>query len=141
MYDYPVTLHVDEHPGVAVTCRDLPQLNSFGDTQAEALQEAVDGIETVLSIYVEHRLAIPAASAPQAGEQVVYLPAVTLAKIALWNAMVEQGLRKADLCRLLEAKPVAVDRMLDFLHSSKMEQLERALAMLGKRLVVSIAAA
>jgi len=141
MYDYPVILHTDENPGVAITCRDLPEVNSFGDTAEEALREAVDGIESALSLYVDHRLAIPQASAPDPGEEVVYLPAVTVAKIILWNAMMEHGMRKADLCRLLEAKPVAVDRLVDFLHTSKMEQIERALVALGKRLAVSVEAA
>lgn len=140
MYDYPVTLHTDENPGIAITCRDIPEVNSFGDTVEEALREAVDGIETALSMYVDHRLAIPQASAPEPGERVVHLPAVTVAKIILWNAMMERGMRKADLCRLLDAKPVAVDRLVDFLHTSKMEQVERALAALGKRLVISVEA-
>lgn len=141
MYDYPVTLHTDENPGVAITCRDIPQVNSFGDTEEEALREAIDGIETALSMYVDHRLAIPQASAPEPGERVVHLPSVTVAKIILWNTMMERGMRKADLCRLLDVKPVAVDRLVDFLHTSKMEQIERALAALGKRLSVSVEAA
>lgn len=141
MYDYAVTLHTDENPGVAITCRDLPEVNSYGDTIEEALREAIDGIESALSIYVDQRRPIPEASAPKPGERVVRLPAVTVAKIALWNAMMERGMRKADLCRLLDAKPVAVDRLVDFLHTSKMEQIERALAALGKRLSVSVEAA
>jgi len=33
------------------------------------------------------------------------------------------------------------DRLVDFLHTSKMEQIESALAALGKRLTVSVEAA
>ncbi|MDV7209921.1 type II toxin-antitoxin system HicB family antitoxin [Azotobacter beijerinckii] len=141
MYDYAVTLHTDDNPGVAITCRDLPEVNSYGDTIEEALREAIDGIESALSIYVDQRRPIPAASEPEPGEHVAHLPAVTVAKIALWNSMMERGMRKADLCRLLNAKPVVVDRLVDFLHTSKMEQVEMALAALGKRLSVSIEAA
>ncbi|MNZ72022.1 Antitoxin HicB [compost metagenome] len=142
MYDYAIRFEQDDSaPGVAVFCRDLPELNSYGDTIEEALREAVDGIESALSIYVDQRRQIPAASAPEDGERVVHLPAVTVAKIALWNTMMERGMRKADLCRLLDAKPVVVDRLVDFLHTSKIEQLELSLAALGKRLSVSVEAA
>ncbi|MCP1446412.1 antitoxin HicB [Pseudomonas sp. GGS8] len=141
MYDYAIRFEEDNEPGVAVFCRDLPQLNSYGDNRDHAISEALDAIETTLSIYVDERRAIPAASAPLAGEHVVHLPAVTVAKIALWNAMMERDMRKADLCRLLGVHQAQGDRLVDFLHTSKMEQLENALAALGKRLSVSVEAA
>ena len=141
MYDYAIRLETDDEPGVAVFCRDLPELNSYGDDVPHALREAVDAIETTLSLYVDQRRAIPAASPAQPGEHVVVLPAVTVAKIHLWNEMVARGMRKADLCRLLDLKPVTADRLVDFLHTSKIEQLEKALSALGKRLQVSLAAA
>jgi antitoxin HicB len=141
MYDYAIRFEEDNEPGVAVFCRDLPQLNSYGDNRDHAISEALDAIETTLSIYVDERRAIPAASAPLAGEHVVHLPAVAVAKIALWNAMMERDMRKADLCRLLGVHQAQGDRLVDFLHTSKMEQLENALAALGKRLSVSVEAA
>lgn len=138
MYDYSIHFETDNEPGVSVFCRDLPELNSYGDDAEHALREAVDAIETTLSLYVDQRRAIPQASAAQPGEHVVALPAVTVAKIHLWNEMVARGMRKADLCRLLDLKPVTVDRLVDFLHTSKIEQLEKALAALGKRLRVGL---
>lgn len=141
MYDYAIRFEQDTAPGLAVYCRDLPELNSYGDDREHAIREAVDAIETTLSIYVDQRRAIPQASAPQEGEHVVRLPAVTVAKIALWNAMMERDMRKADLCRLLGVAQVQGDRLVDFLHTSKMEQLESALSALGKRLSISVEAA
>ena len=141
MYDYAIRFERDDEPGLAVFCRDLPQFHSYGDDEQHALSEAVDGIETTLSIYVDERRAIPAASEPKAGELVVHLPAVTVAKIALWNAMMERDMRKADLCRLLGVHQAQGDRLVDFLHTSKMEQLESALSALGKRLAISVEAA
>lgn len=141
MYNYAIRFERDDTPGLAVFCRDLPQFNSYGDDEVHALKEAVDGIETTLSIYVDERKTIPVATAPEAGEHVVYLPAVTVAKIALWNTMIERGMRKADLCRALGVSQTQGDRLVDFLHTSKMEQVEAALAALGKRLSVSVEAA
>lgn len=137
MYDYAIRFESDGEQGIAVFCRDLPELNSYGDNEEHALAEAVDAIESTLSIYVDQRRAIPAASAPEPGEHVVHLSAVTVAKVALWNTMMERGMRKADLCRLLNAKPPVVDRLVDFLHTSKMEQLELALAALNTAIRVS----
>lgn len=133
MYDYPVQFEVDE-TGVAVFYRDLPELNSYGENEEHVLREAVDAIETTLSLYVDQRRAIPAATPAEPGEHVIALPAVTVAKIHLWNEMVSRGMRKADLCRLLDLKPVTADRLVDFLHTSKIEQIEEALAAFGKRL-------
>lgn len=141
MYDYAIRFERDIEAGLAVFCRDLPELSSYGDDEQHAMAEAVDAIETTLSIYVDQRRAIPEASAAKAGERVVHLPAVTVAKIVLWNTMVERGMRKADLCRLLSLHQAQGDRLVDFLHSTKMESLENALAALGKRLAVSVEAA
>jgi predicted RNase H-like HicB family nuclease len=134
MYDYAIGFERDNTPGLAVFCRDLPQLHSYGDDEQHALREAVDGIETTLSIYVDERRVIPTASEPKAGELVVHLPAVTVAKIVLWNAMMERDMRKADLCRLLGVHQAQGDRLVDFLHTSKMEQLEAALHALNVKL-------
>jgi antitoxin HicB len=141
MYNFAIRFETDDSPGLAVFCRDLPELGSYGDDVEHAMREAVDGIETALSIYVDERRSIPAATPPQDGEHIVYLPAVTVAKIVLWNAMMEREMRKADLCRLLGVTQTQGDRLVDFLHTSKMEQLENALAALGKRLTVSVQAA
>jgi predicted RNase H-like HicB family nuclease len=131
MYNYAIRFEKDTAPGLAVYCRDLPQFHSYGDDEQHAMEHAVDGIETTLSIYVDERKAIPAATPQEEGEHVVHLPAVTVAKIALWNAMMERDMRKADLCRLLGVSQTQGDRLVDFLHTSKMEQLEKALEALN----------
>ncbi|WP_317850602.1 type II toxin-antitoxin system HicB family antitoxin [Pseudomonas sp. GL-R-19] len=137
MYDYAIRFEEDDGPGVAVFCRDLPQLNSYGDDREHAISEALDAIESTLSLYVDERRAIPEATPPEDGEHVVALPAVTVAKIALWNEMMKQGMRKADLCRALGVHQAQGDRLVDFLHTSKMEQLEAALGALKTSIRVS----
>lgn len=140
MYEYPVIVTDDGDPdtGYWVVCPDIPEMNSLGDTPEEALREAEDGLISALSIYVDQRRAIPLPSQCKQGQHLVHLPALVVAKVALWNTMQEQGLRKADLARRLGVKPPQVDRLVDFLHSSKIEQVEAALAALGKRITVSV---
>lgn len=138
MFSFPVNVHTDENPGVALTCDAIPEFNAYGDDLEAALAEGVDAMESAFSLYVDDRRAIPPAPKPERGQVLLHLPTVTVAKVLLWNAMVERDLRKADLRRLLDVNPVQVDRLIDFLHTSKIEQLEAALSALELRLAVSL---
>lgn len=140
MFDYPVTLH-HEAGSVWISCDDVPELASAGDNAAEALLDAVDGLESALSLYVDQRRPIPLPRSAAPGQPVVCLPALTAAKAALWNTMYAQGIGKADMARRLGVNRPQVDRLVDLLHRSKLEQVEHALAILGQRLEVSVRAA
>lgn len=140
MFDYPVTVH-HEAGSVWVSCDDVPELASAGDTEEEALLDAIDGLETALSMYVERKVPIPLPSRAAPGQQVVCLPALTAAKAALWNAMQAQGVNKAEMARRLGVNRPQVDRLVDLLHRSKIEQVEHALAVLGQRIALTVIAA
>jgi antitoxin HicB len=140
MFSYAVKVHA-EAGSFWSSCRDIPEAHSAGDTVEELLANAVEGLELALTIYVDQTRPIPLPSAPVEGERVVHLPTLLAAKVSLWNAMREAGMRKADLARLLKSSQTKVDRLVDFEHSSKIEQVEVALAALGKRLAVSVEAA
>lgn len=140
MFDFPVTVH-HEAGSVWISCDDVPELNSAGDNEDEALLDAVDGLESALSLYMDQRRPIPLPSSAKPGQPVVRLPALAVAKVALWNAMQAQGVSKAALARRLGVNRPQVDRLVDLLHSSKIEQVEHALAILGQRLEVSVIAA
>lgn len=134
---YPVKITKTE-PGYWVQCRDLPEMNSVGDTLEEALREAVDGIASTLQGYMNDRRPIPEPTARRRGEVDVSLPALDVAKVGLYQAMLVKGMRKADLARLLGVHAPQVDRLLSLLHKSKLEQVEDALAKLGYRVNVSV---
>src|SRR5690606_24537022 len=136
MFDYPVTLH-HEAGSVWISCDDVPELNSAGDNVDEALLDAVDGLETALSLYVDQRRPVPLASPAKPGQPVVRLPALSAAKVALWNAMQAQGVTKVEMARRLGVNRPQVDRLVDLLHRSRIEQVEHALAILGLRLEVA----
>jgi antitoxin HicB len=137
---FPVTLeHVDGV--VMVTCADIPEFASVGDDEGEALLHAVDGIETALMGYMSDRRDIPTPHRPKKGQKVVKLPALVVAKLGLYQAMLAKGLRKADLARLLDLHMPQVDRLLDLRHSTKIDQVEFALDALGMRLELAVLAA
>jgi len=80
---------------------------------------------------------LPVAS--PAGEHPVVRPrAITCAKLALYAAMREQGVRKAELARRLDWHLPQVDRVLDLDHARRLEQVETALAAPGRELRVEV---
>lgn len=138
MLNYPVTLTRDTNDTYLVAFADFPDAHSVGDTEQEALREAVDGLRTAVEMYIEDRRAVPLPSALAEGAAYVTLPALETAKVLLWNELLQQKLRKADLARLLDVHQPQVDRLFDLRHSSKVDQVEQAAAVLGRRLNVEL---
>ena len=138
MLAYPVELTPDTNGTLLVTFPDFPEATTFGGDQRDALLRAADALETVLAARIDDREDIPLPSGP-AGRPRVALPALTAAKVLLYRAMREAGVRKADLARRLGWQGPQVDRLLDVGHASRLDQIEQALAALGKRLTVDIA--
>ncbi len=138
MLAYPLELAPDTNGTLLVTFPDFPEATSFGEDEADALLRAVDALETVLAARIDDREDIPLPS-PPASRPSVALPALTAAKVLLYRAMREAGVRKADLARRLGWQGPQVDRLLDLGHASRLDQIEQALAALGKRLTVDVA--
>jgi antitoxin HicB len=141
MFEYALEVH--KEPGsVWLSCVEIPEMHAAGETLDEALDSALDSIETALSIYVDDRRAIPTGGGEiAAGHAVLRLPALTASKVALWNTLLESGVSKAELARRLDVNRPQIDRLVDFLHHSKIENVERALQLLGRRISLSVEAA
>lgn len=137
MFDYPVTLKQDGDT-VLVTFVDVPEAITFGADEQEALLQAIDALETGLSFYVESRQALPEPSKPKRGQKTVCPSVLEGAKLGVYKAMMDQGIRKADLARRLGWHMPQVDRLFDLRHASKFEQIQTAASALGKRLVLSM---
>ncbi len=141
MRAYSAALVPDPDGGFTVTFRDVPEAISEGDTREEALLRAEDALESALAMYIAAKESLPAPSEPVAGEALVPLSALGMAKTALYEAMREQGVGRAELARRLRWHLPQINRVLDLRHASRMEQVEAALATLGLRLVVDVARA
>lgn len=137
MFDYPVTLTPDGET-VLVTFVDVPEAITFGSSLEDALVQAADALETGLSFYVDARKALPPASAPQAGQATVRPSALECAKLGVYQAMVDQGMRKSELARRLGWHMPQVDRLFDLRHASKLDQIEAAAHVLGKQLEITV---
>jgi antitoxin HicB len=134
---YPVTLEIDE-TGVLVGCSDIPEMHSVGDTVEEALNEAVDGLESAVEIYFDERRPVPLPSRSTRGQKTVTVPALVAAKILLHNEMLARGVKKADLARELNIAPPNVERIFRIRHKTRIETIESALSSMGRHLDVRI---
>src|ERR1700722_16348569 len=141
MRAYPAALTPDPEGGFTVTFRDVPEAITEGDTRDEALLRAEDALESALAMYVAAKEPLPSPTAASPDEIMVPLSALGMAKAALYDAMREQGVGRAELARRLRWHLAQVSRVLDLRHASKMEQVEVALAALGLRLIVDVARA
>lgn len=141
MRAYPATLMPDLDGGFTVTFRDVPEAITEGDSREEALLRAEDALESALAMYVGAKQPLPAASPATPDEVMVPLSALGMAKTALYDAMRDQNVGRAELARRLRWHLPQVNRVLDLRHASKMEQIETALAALGLRLIVDVAKA
>ena len=138
MFDYPVSFEAQPEGGFVVTFPDVPEAITQGEDVEEALLYAVDALETALSFYVDGRKPLPTPSKP-AGEQKTVRPgALEVAKLGLYQAMTEQGMRKAELARRLGWHMPQVDRLFDVRHASRFDQIEAAARALGRRIQVSV---
>ena len=138
MFDYPVTLTPDGDT-VLVTFADVPEALTFGADEDEALLQAVDALETALSMYVDARKPLPVASKAKRGQRTVRPSALDGAKLGVYQAMTEQGIKKAELARRLGWHMPQVDRLFDLRHASRLDQIEAAARVLGRRLEVRVA--
>ncbi len=138
-FAYPVTLAADQvDGGFVVTCRDLPEAITQGDTLDDAIVAAEGALEATIEMRIEDSLDIPMPSKAKKGEYLVSLPVGSAMKAAVYLAMREQGLSKSDLARRMDLDEKEARRILDPKHSTKVPTLERALHALGKRVEVVV---
>ena len=137
---WPAELERQEDGSILVSFPDVPEALTEGETESEALAQAQDCLIAALGGYVGARRTIPRPS-PARGRTTVSLPALTAAKIALYDAMRAQGVGNTALAVRLGISEGAVRRLIDLDHRSHIGQIETALRALGQRLTVGSRAA
>ena len=140
-YAYPCILTPDEEGWLTVSFPDVPEALTCGKTCEEALELAEDALAVALAGYVHLRRDIPAPSAPERDQDLVPLPPVVAAKLALYTAMRAQGMTKVALAARLGISESAVRKLANPDHRSHISQVENALKHLGRKLLVEDKAA
>lgn len=92
-FQYPVVLTAAAEGGFVVTCRDLPQLITQGESEPDALEQAADAMDEVFATYMIEGIDFPEPGKAKRHEHLVSPPAETMAKAALYVAMREAGIQ------------------------------------------------
>lgn len=137
-FQYAVLLSPAEEGGYVVTCRDLPELITQGESVEEALEQASDAMDEVFAAYLTDGVDFPAPSKARRREHMVAPPPETVAKAALYVAMRQAGITKVQLAKRLGVDEKEVRRLLDPHYGSKLPRIAKAISVLGQRLVIGV---
>ncbi len=135
-YHYLATLEKDPGGGYLASFTDVPEAIAHGRTRADAIFNSVDALFCGLLTYYERGLAMPQPAATSGAE--ISLPGHQALKLAVLDAFTAAEISKTELARRLEKSEGEARRILNPDHATKTPMLEAALAVLGKRLVISI---
>jgi antitoxin HicB len=136
---YPAKLTPDKDDGgFVVMFRDFPEAITQGENIDDALTEAVDCLEEAFANRIASSLPIPAPSKAKRNDHLVFLPAQMSAKAALYLAMNDLNITKAELAKRLRCDEKEIRRLISPRHPSKLPRIEAALAALGKHLIVGL---
>ena len=139
-YAYPYELLPQPEGGFTVTFPDVPEAITQGDTEKAAAAMAEDALVTALSFYTDHAEPLPRPS-PAHNRPLAHVPPLVAAKLALHDAMIAAGVSNVALARQLGTDEKTVRRLRDPLHQSRINQVDAALRVLGKRMGIVIEAA
>ena len=142
-YAYPCNIELDEEElketgreAYGVTFPDLPEAISGGWSWEEAVEMAEDVLWLCISDYCTEQGYIPTPSLPTNGQVMISVPPLAAAKLAINAAMKEQGIRKETLAGKLGLTEEATRRLLDPLYRTHLSQVEKALKLVGRSLVI-----
>ncbi len=140
-YSYPCVLSPEEDGGFSVSFPDVPEAITCGDDRSDAIAMAEDALAGALAGYVQEQWDIPHPGPVSEGQDVVAVPPIAAAKVALYLAMREQGISKGDLGTRLGLSETSIDRLVNPDHRSHISQLQEALRAVGRTLVIEDRAA
>ena len=99
IYAYPCVLTPAEDGSLIATFPDVPEAITGGADRSEALARAEDALAAALAGYVHEKWDVPVPSEAAAGQEVVAVPTVVAAKLALYAAMRAQRITNVELAR------------------------------------------
>ena len=123
--------------GYVVTFPDFGYGVTQGETDEEAMEMAQDLLMLTIGDYIKESRPLPVPRRHRGSKfRRVPLPALQAAKVDLYVAFLESGLRKAEFARRIGIPRTHIERLFSLRHHSRLDQLEAAFAALGKRLHV-----
>ena len=123
--------------GYTVTFPDFGYGVTQGETDGEALEMAQDLLMLTIGDYIRGGKPLPVPARRRGAKlRPVPLPALQSAKVDLYTGFLESGMQKAEFARRIGIPKTHIERLFSLRHHSRLDQIEAALAALGKRLHV-----
>lgn len=123
-----------------ITFPDITWGVSQGENEQDGRAMALDLLRTVIGEYMRKGEEIPRASVYRGARyRLITLPALESAKVELYRAFLKSGIRKSELARRLGISKTNVDRLFALNRKSRLDQIEAAFGVLGKRLSIDVA--
>ena len=137
-FRYPARIKRDPRDGnYLVSFPDLPEALTSGVDFDDAISEAEDCLDAALATRLVRRDQIPPPSRAKKGHRLVSVQLYLAPKVALWAAMCDQHVSRQQLARSLGMNEAAIDRLLDPKKDAEPATVQKALAVLGRSIVLS----
>ena len=137
-YAYRCELVADEDGYLVASFPDVPEAITGGADHLEAMEMAGDALAVALAGYVHQKREIPTPRAVEAGQELVAVPTVVAAKLALYSAMRAQRITNVELTRRLGVSESAVRKLTNPDHRSHIGQVQKALQAVGHNLAIEV---
>ena len=134
MINYPARFESGPQGRVMVSFRDLSEAATDGADFDEALEEALDLLNSALC----YRETIPTPSKPRKGEVAIVPDTGVALKTALYVAVSDNDMSTAELARRLGVDQKAAQRLLNPHHSSTIDRMNAAIRAAGKQAVIEV---
>lgn len=139
-FTYAVKLTADKRDGgYVVSCRDLSEVVTQGESLKDALAEASDALDEAIAARIDDGRDIPMPTPKKRGEHAVSVPPSMALKAAVYLAVRDAGISNSELARRLRLDEKEARRILDPHHPTKLPRIEAALAALGRHVRMELA--
>ncbi len=136
MKAYSIDFTPDDNNTFLATCPALPEVTTFGDTKAQAIEFASDAIVEALASRMKRNEDIPNFE-ETADTDLAAIPSRVAMKTLLYKAMKRQGITKYRLMKIMDASQVQIDRLLNVQHNTNFDMLDNAMAALDGSFVIA----
>ena len=136
-YTYPVRLSEDrDDGGYVVTCRDIPEVITQGDTFNEALEYAADALDVALWGALTRAVTFPRRQREKPGS-IWSVPIITALKAAAFAQFQQSGRTRLAIAAELGLPESEIQRILNPGHTTGIDRLESFIHALGGSITLS----
>ena len=132
---YPVNLEPDSG-GFFVSFPDIPEALTQGDSREDALSMALDALVTAFEFYFEDNRKVPLPS--EVTGEFVDVPLSVALKVLMLNAFIDSSMTQTELANRMGVKKQEITRLFDLKHATKIDAVQKAMRVLGKRLELQV---